>query len=120
MRCKEIRPVIRTANLRETVDFYVNSLGFTCGGYSEEWGWASFHRDDIEIMAAVPNAHMPFEKPLFTGSIYITVDDADAFWEEFRDKARVFYPIEDFDFGMREFALLDNNGYLLQFGHPIA
>ncbi len=120
MRCKEIRPLIRTRNLRETVDFYVNNLGFTCGEYNEDWGWAAFHRDDIEIMAAQPNAHMPFEKPVFTGSIYITVDDADAFWEEFRDKATVFYPIGDFDFGMREFALLDNNGYILQFGHPIA
>lgn len=34
--------------------------------------------------------------------------------------ARVCYPIEDFHYGMREFAIFDNNGYLLQFGQPVA
>jgi len=28
----------------------------------------------------------------------------------------VVYPIESFDYGMREFAIRDNNGYILQFG----
>ena len=36
-----------------------------------------------------------------------------------KDKAEVVYPIEDFDYGMREFAIRDNNGYLLQFGQEI-
>ena len=36
-----------------------------------------------------------------------------------KDAVRVCYPIEDFDYGMREFAIFDNNGYLLQFGQEI-
>ena len=40
-------------------------------------------------------------------------------WEQVKDAARVCYPIEDFDYGMREFAVFDNNGYLLQFGQEI-
>jgi hypothetical protein len=36
-----------------------------------------------------------------------------------KDHARVCYPIEDFHYGMREFAIFDNNGYLLQFGQPL-
>jgi hypothetical protein len=28
--------------------------------------------------------------------------------------------MEDFHYGMREFAIFDNNGYLLQFGQPLA
>jgi uncharacterized glyoxalase superfamily protein PhnB len=47
------------------------------------------------------------------------VDDADEVWNQLKDKAKVSYPIEDFDYGMREFAIYDNNGYLLQFGHSI-
>ncbi|MFN5228579.1 MAG: hypothetical protein ACK5Q3_18600 [Planctomycetota bacterium] len=27
--------------------------------------------------------------------------------------------LEDFDYGMREFAIYDNNGYLLQFGQSL-
>lgn len=30
------------------------------------------------------------------------------------------YPVEDFGYGMREFAIYDNNGYLLQFGQEIS
>jgi len=47
------------------------------------------------------------------------VENADEFWERLKNKANVSYPIEDFDHGMREFAVYDNNGYLLQFGHSL-
>jgi hypothetical protein len=29
------------------------------------------------------------------------------------------YPLKDFDYGMREFTIRDNNGYILQFGPEI-
>jgi hypothetical protein len=35
-------------------------------------------------------------------------------------KLRIFYPLEDFDYGMREFAIYDNNGCLLQFGQDLS
>lgn len=30
------------------------------------------------------------------------------------------YPIENFNYGMREFVIYDNNGYVLQFGEAVA
>ena len=38
---------------------------------------------------------------------------------ELKDKARISYEIDNFPYGMREFAVYDNNGYLLQFGQEI-
>ncbi len=35
---------------------------------------------------------------------------------QLKDKAAIVYPLEDFDYGMREFAIRDNNGYILQVG----
>jgi hypothetical protein len=32
----------------------------------------------------------------------------------------IFYPVEDFSYGLREFAIRDNNGYILQFGQEIS
>ncbi len=107
-----------TDKLDETIDFYVNILGFTCGEKNDDWGWASLHRDDVALMVAVPNEHTPFKKPHFTGSFYFNTDHVDALWKELKDKVNVFYPIEDFEYDMREFAILDNNGYILQFGQP--
>jgi len=37
-----------------------------------------------------------------------------------KDKVEVCYGIENFHYGMREFAIYDNNGYLLQFGQDVA
>ncbi|MCB9897710.1 MAG: hypothetical protein H6825_06890 [Planctomycetes bacterium] len=54
--------------------------------------------------------------PGFTGSLSIRVDDVDALWSRLKDVASVAYPLETFAYGMREFALLDPNGYLVQFG----
>lgn len=114
-----IRPMLWTTELKETIAFYVNVLGFTCDEYNEDWGWASLHRDHSELMLAQPNEHTPFEKPMFTGSFYINVDHVDELWEQLKDKSNVCYEIETFAWGMREFAIYDNNGYLLQFGQEV-
>ncbi|WP_245895636.1 VOC family protein [Flavobacterium album] len=114
-----LKPMIYTRELKETVAFYVNVLGFECAAFEESWGWASFVKDGVEIMACLPNEHIPFDAPLFTGSLYITTEDADALWQQWKDKCRVCYEIETFEYGMREFAIYDNNGYLLQFGQEI-
>jgi len=36
-----------------------------------------------------------------------------------KTKQTIVYPIENFYYGMREFAIRDNNGYILQFGQEI-
>ena len=119
MKFKNLSPMIWTNELRATVDFYKKQLGFQ-GELREEWGWAALSRDGVELMIALPNAHSKFVKPLFTGSFYIRLDDVDALWAELKDRVTIAYPIEDFDYGMREFAVYDNNGYMLQFGSPKA
>ncbi|MDX1388156.1 MAG: VOC family protein [Acidobacteriota bacterium] len=120
MTLQGLTPMLRTADLKGTVAFYRDVLGFDCEALSEEWGWARLTRDDVEIMLATPHDHEPFDKPGFTGSLYLYSDDVDAAWKELKDTARVCYPIETFDYGMREFAIYDNNGYLLQFGQPVS
>jgi len=82
-------------------------------------GWAALRKDAVEVMISLPNAHEPFEKPTLTGSLYFSSDNVDALWEKIKDKATIVYPIENFYYGMREFAVRDNNGYILQFGQEI-
>ena len=116
---KPIRPMIWTSEIKVTIDFYVNTLGFICREFNEEWGWAALQRDEAEIMVATPNENTPFDKPTFTGSFYIVLDNSDELWEVLKDKCKVCYEIETFDWKMREFGIFDNNGYLLQFGTEI-
>ena len=119
MKLIEIRPILYTNETKETVDFYTGKLGFECPVMNEEWGWAILKKDDIEISISFPNAHTEFSKPAFTGSFYIICEEVEKIWQGLKDKVKLCYPLEDFEHGMREFAIYDNNGYILQFGQEI-
>jgi catechol 2,3-dioxygenase-like lactoylglutathione lyase family enzyme len=119
MKLKNLRPMLWTSDLKGSIDFYTTVLGFRCDEFNDDWGWASLSRDDVEIMFARPNEHEPFDCAKFTGSFYINTDEVDALWEQLKDRVKVCYGIENFDYGMREFAIYDNNGYLIQFGQEI-
>lgn len=108
-----------TDKLAETIEFYTTVLNFTLVEYNEGWNWASLNKDDVWIMLAKPNEHEPFDVPKFTGSFYFTTEGVDELWEQLKHKAKVCYEIGNFEWQMREFAIYDNNGYLLQFGQPI-
>ena len=67
VRFQSLRPMLRTKDLRATIEFYTWRLGFTCDGMSEADGWASLRRDSVSVMVATPNAHTPFDTPVFNG-----------------------------------------------------
>ena len=119
MKIESLTPMLRTWDLRASNAFYTEVLGFECESLSEEQGWASLRRDGVAIMLAGPNPHEDDKAPAFTGSLYFHTDDVDGLWQRLKDRVRVCYPIENFEYGMREFAIYDNNGYLLQFGQPL-
>lgn len=105
-----------TRDMEGTIAFYRDVLGFAVNAGGVEEGWVSLFRDDVALMFCPPNSHIEVTTPSCSGSFYFNTDDAAALWETLKDKAAVVYPLEDFDYGMREFALYDNNGYILQFG----
>lgn len=117
MAFTKLMPLLRTRDLGQSIAFYCDRLGFTCTNQTD--AWAFVERDHIELMLALPNAHEPFERPVFTGSLYFNTDEVDTLWHDLKDRASVVYPLEDFAYGMREFAIRDNNGYCLQFGKEI-
>jgi len=119
MKLLGIRPIFYTDDLDGTIEFYTEILRFTLADRNDDWGWASLFKDTVEVMLARPNAHVTFDKAQFTGSMYFNTDDADALWSELKDKTKICYEIDSFDWGMREFAIYDNNGYVLQFGQEI-
>jgi uncharacterized glyoxalase superfamily protein PhnB len=116
MKIQTLTPMLRTWDIPATVEFYTTVLGFVCDNRTQEW--AALRRDGVSIMLSGPNHHERDQKPSFTGSLYFRIDDVDQLWEAVKDRAKVCYPIETFSYGMREFAIYDNNGYLLQFGEP--
>ena len=112
--------MLRTWDLPGTIEFYRRVLGFELKGQAAESGWASMACGPVAVMPSGPNEHEGDRAPAFTGSLYCRVSDVDGLWSRLKNQARVCYPIETFAYGMREFAIYDNNGYLLQFGQAVA
>lgn len=115
---EQLTPTLRTWDLAASVAFYRDVLGFQCKAHDPALGWACMACGPAELMLSGPNAHEGDRAPGFTGSLYFRVKDVDGLWARLQAHARVCYGIETFDYGMREFAIYDNNGYLLQFGAP--
>ncbi len=44
MEYKRLTPILWTENLKESINFYTEILGFICGEYNEDWQWASLHK----------------------------------------------------------------------------
>ena len=119
MKLNKLTPIIYTEEILETIRFYVDIIGFTCVEYDADWFWARIVLDQTELMISKPAGQRPFDKPTFTGSLYFNTNNVNEIWNQLKDKTRICYPIENFEYGMREFGVYDNNGYLLQFGEPI-
>lgn len=109
--------MLRTWDLPATLAFYTDVLGFSCDSQSPTW--ASLKRNRVALMITTSNHHEGDQAPAFTGSLYFRTDQVDELWHTLNGKVRICYPIESFAYGMREFAIYDNNGYLLQFGQII-
>lgn len=122
MKLKYLSPMLESNDIEGTIEFYTTVLGFTQrGGFKNEdiITWCDLVRDDVSIMFSLPNTHMNYGAILLSGSLYINVEDVDAFWESLKDKCEVVYPIENFIYEMREFAIKDNNGYVINFAEPL-
>ncbi|WP_296382118.1 VOC family protein [Winogradskyella sp.] len=111
-------PTLEVKNMDDTILFYESHLDFKCIDREED-AWAFIQKDDISIMLSSRFNEGKQPKPVFTGGLYIYVDDIDVIWQILKDKVTISYPIENFEYGMREFAIYDCNGYRIQFGQEL-
>ncbi|KQS92127.1 MULTISPECIES: VOC family protein [Chryseobacterium] len=115
-----LRPVLWTDHFEETISFYTQILGFSLNEKNENWQWASLQKDDVVLMISKKNDHSKSNNIGFSGSFYFNINDVEILWSDLKEKADVCYEIETFEWGMREFAIYDNNGYILQFGENVS
>lgn len=120
MQLQALSPILWTKNLKQTITFYEDVLGFASrSGFPN---FVAFYRDNVEIMFVVPTVEPSedFSKPLMTGNIYIFTKGVDELWQSIKDKAAIKTPICDREYLMRDFSILDNNGYEVVFGEDIS
>jgi catechol 2,3-dioxygenase-like lactoylglutathione lyase family enzyme len=114
MRMIDLTPMLQSADLDRTEAWYRDVLGFARAGRAESW--LRMERDGVAIMF-MTNAHLG--QPAATATQYVRVDDVQALWDQIGGRVTAEWGPEDFDYGMREFALRDPDGYLLSFGQVL-
>lgn len=116
-----VLPCLQVDDMRRTLDFYVDVLGFSQTGYypiESEPIRTEVRRDDVALIFYTESIHGLGDRPVQSGLLYIFPESVDRLAAEFRGKVPFLWGPEETEFGVREFAIRDPNGYVLAFAEP--
>ncbi len=112
IRCGPHLPV---KNLRETLDYYRDTLGFC-----DEWLFGDkdggIRRDDMRLLFGENQEHVDLINNR-TNRLPLMwfVDNIDNIFSEFKErKVRIADTLREHPYGLREFAFIDINGYYIR------
>tara|TARA_R110002049_G_scaffold91381_1_gene227811 strand:+ start:1852 stop:2298 length:447 start_codon:yes stop_codon:yes gene_type:complete len=135
MKANKLTPNFEVKNIRETIEFYQTALGFslvmavpeTQDGIEQsltngkEYVYALVNKDSVEMMFQRADSFkedVRLAKDLSIGasvSFYMEIDGIDSFYEQLKDNGLNPTELKTAWYGMREFYIKDNNGYILGF-----
>ena len=119
-------PRLRVRDVRAAAEWYRDNLNFAVGGYyTSDTGVPDFvvvQQGSVEIQLTLkPEGEDIGAGPAANpGGVYLYVGDAAGLYDELKKRGvPLLYQLEDFSYGMREFALLDRDGHYVGIGQPI-
>jgi catechol 2,3-dioxygenase-like lactoylglutathione lyase family enzyme len=113
-----VLPCLLVSDMRRSLDFYVETLGFTQTGYypiESDPIRTEVRRDDVAIILYSEAVHGQDLSPTFTGALYIFPEDIDPLADELRGRVPFAWGPEETELGIREFAIRDPDGYTFIF-----
>jgi len=117
-----ISPTLAARNMKQTIQFYRDSLGFKMGMAFPDAGnpeYADLSKDGMVIMLIpATNIGIGAKEKLGIGvNLYLQIDgDIDEYYSELRNKGvKIVVDIKDEPFGIRDFTVEDIDGYKLTF-----
>ena len=117
-----LSPTLAVRNMKETIEFYKNSLGFKMGMAFPDVNnpeYVDLAKDGMVLMFIPAENHgISSEEKLGIGVyLYLQIDgDIDEYYEELKKKeVKIAVDIKDEPYGVRDFTVEDVNGYILTF-----
>lgn len=104
-------------DLDATHAFY-ERLGFYLSGGAVHSGWIELSRNAVVMQFYHDPPIGTPAAPSMSGTIYVHVDEVDTLAAALAGSSVFEWGPETMDYGMREFAVRDPNGYLLAFAAP--
>ena len=118
----DISPLLAVRNMKQTVEFYKNSLGFKQGMTfpdADNPEYTDLSKDGMVLMFIPAQNHgIGSEEKLGIGvNIYMNIDgDIDEYYNELKNRnVRIAVEIKDEPYGVRDFTVEDIDGYKLTF-----
>jgi len=104
-------------DIRATLDFYIRVLGFTIDTLwpADNPTLCILDRDGVHLSFAVDTNGWYADKPSLTGQLWIDVEDVMALHAMVAGSVAMEWGPAVYQYGRREFAIMDPNGYLLAF-----
>lgn len=125
---RQIVPVFFTLDMRRTLAWYQDKLGFACVGIWPEapegppvYAIVARNRHAIHFRCAAPPTPHPDKESEEFLDAYVHVDDADALFAEYSGQGVAFTrTLANMPWNCREFVVKDCDGRLLAFGASLA
>jgi catechol 2,3-dioxygenase-like lactoylglutathione lyase family enzyme len=117
-----VLPCFLVADMRRSLDFYVETLGFTQTGYypiESEPIRTEVRRDEVAIVLFTEAVRVHDREPTFTGGLYLFPHDLQGVAAELNGRVPFIWGLEESEYGYREFAIRDPDGYTLVFAEPV-
>jgi uncharacterized glyoxalase superfamily protein PhnB len=119
-----ISPMLAVRNMKQSIEFYKNSLGFKMGMAfpdADNPEYTDLSKDGMVLMfIPVENVGVGKVERLGIGvNIYMQIDgDIDEYYNELKNKGvKIVVDIKDEPYGIRDFTVEDIDGYKLTFNH---
>lgn len=132
---KKLTPDLMVLDIAQSVDFYVDKLGFILDmavpenknaieqtlSPNKKYVYAMVHKDEAFLMFMRKDVYSADVNALAdlpigaSASFYIDVDDIEEIYADLKDKVEIVKDISTTWYGMTEFYIHDNSGYILAF-----
>jgi len=115
-------PSLLVRDMAETLAFYQDRLGFRpTGCYPEDDApvWAEVTHDGVALQFYSDPPRGTPSSPSLSGTLSFFPDNVTELAREWQDAVAFQWGPETMDYGQREFAIRDCNGYLLAFAEPV-
>ncbi len=117
-----VLPCLLVADMRQTLEFYVGRLGFYQTAYypiESEPIRTEVRRDGVSLLFYTESIHGLGDVPAQSGLHYLFPESVEQLASELRGKVPFLWGPEETEFGVREFAIRDPNGYVLAFAEAV-
>src|SRR5262245_40231718 len=107
---QRVLPCLLVSDMRRSLDFYLEVLGFTQTGYfpiESEPIRTEVRRDGVAIILYTEQVHAGDRLPAFTGALYIFPENITHVMDELRGRVAFAWGPERTEFDIHEFAVRD-------------